>query len=124
MRRAAAMVLMAAGLAGAAAAATPVPRSPAQRQILLDLAYALGEVHALRAVCQGPQDQSWRARMTRMIEVEQPDEAFRRRLIDGFNAGFVTRQAGTPVCGADTPAQERALAARGRALAQRLAGRP
>lgn len=107
-------------LAGPALAAPP-PRSPDQRQTLLDLAYVLGEVHALRAVCQGPEDQAWRSRMSRMMEVEQPDAAFRRRPIDNFNTGFATRQAETPVCRPDTPGQERAAAVRGRALAQRLA---
>jgi uncharacterized protein (TIGR02301 family) len=107
-------------LAGPAAAAPP-PRSPDQRQTLLDLAYVLGEAHALRAACQGPEDQAWRSRMSRMMEVEQPEPAFRRRLIDNFNTGFASRQAETPTCGPDTPAKERAVAVRGRALAQRLA---
>ena len=108
----------------AAAASTAPARTPEQRQTLVDLAYVLGEAHALRAACHGPDDQSWRARMTRMIEVEQPDTAFRRRLIDSFNGGFVGRQAATPACNEAAGAQERAVAARGRALAQRLAGRP
>jgi uncharacterized protein (TIGR02301 family) len=115
-------VLLAAALAATQPAAAA--RTPEQRQTLVDLAYVLGEAHALRAACRGADDQSWRARMTRMIEVEKPDTAFRRRLIDSFNAGFVTRQAATPSCGEATPAQERDVASRGRDLAQRLAGRP
>ncbi len=117
MRRAVVVIL----LLASPALAAPAPRSPDQRQTLLDLAYVLGEVHALRAVCQGPEDQAWRSRMNRMMEVEQPDSAFRRRLIGNFNTGFATRQAETPNCRPDTPAQERAAAGLRRALAQRLA---
>lgn len=118
MRRLAATLAL---LLATPALAAPAPRSPDQRQTLLDLAYVLGEVHALRGACQGPEDQAWRSRMTRMLEVEQPDVAFRRRLIDNFNTGFAARRAQTPVCRPETPGQERAAAVRGRALAQRLA---
>ena len=118
---AAAMIL---AVALASASPAPAARAPEQRQTLVDLAYVLGEAHALRAVCQGEEDQSWRTRMTRMIEVEKPDTAFRRRLIDSFNAGFVSRQAATRACDEGAAAQERGVAARGRGLAQRLAGRP
>ena len=90
----------------------------------LPWAYVLGEAHALRGACQGADDQVWRSRMTRMIDVEKPDTAFRRRLIDSFNAGFVGRQSATTACNEAVAAQERAVAGRGRDLAQRLAGRP
>ena len=108
----------------AASAASAPARTPEQRQTLVDLAYVLGEAHALRAACQGADDQAWRSRMTRMIDVEKPDTAFRRRLIDSFNAGFVGRQSATTACNEAVAAQERAVAGRGRDLAQRLAGRP
>lgn len=124
MRRALIALAAASIWAGPAAdrvLAAPAPRSPDQRQTLIDLAYVLGEVHALRAACQGAEDQAWRSRMSRMLEIEQPDAAFRRRLVDTFNTGFAVRQADTPTCRPDTAAQERAAAVRGRALAQRLA---
>jgi len=113
------LAAMAAALPVAAAEA-PV-RSPVQRQTLTDLSYALGEAHALRTVCLGPEDQVWRGRMSRVIEVEQPDDPFRRRLVDAFNAGFVTGQARNPTCRETTPGEERAAARRGRDLARGLA---
>jgi uncharacterized protein (TIGR02301 family) len=98
------------------------PRSPDQRQAVVDLAYVLGEAHALRLVCVGPDAQTWRTRMSRLLDLEAGDEATRRRLVDRFNAGFMSRQAEHPACTPATAAAERATAARGRALAQRLAG--
>lgn len=108
----------------AAPASAQAPRTPEQRQVLLDLAFVLGEAHALRAACRGPDDQTWRARMTALIQVEQPEEAFRRALVERFNAGFSARQATTGSCGDGTAAEERAAADRGRALADRLSGPP
>jgi uncharacterized protein (TIGR02301 family) len=116
-------LLIAAALALAlpAAAAEPPPRSPVQRQTLVDLAYTLGEAHALRTACLGADDQVWRGRMSRVIEVERPDDPFRRRLVDAFNSGFVTGQARNPTCRETTTGEERAAARRGRDLAGRLA---
>jgi uncharacterized protein (TIGR02301 family) len=109
-------------VAAALAATSPqTPRSPEQRQVLLDLAFVLGEAHALRAACRGDEDQTWRTRMSALIEVERAEEAFRRLLVDRFNAGFAGRRTATPTCAPDTPAEERAVAARGQALADRLA---
>ena len=96
-------------------------RPPLVRQNLIDLAYVLGEAHALRQVCAGSQDQYWRQRMIRLVDTEQPDAAMERRLRESFNTGFATRQGEFPVC---TPAAEKAEAAamrRGRGLAERLA---
>jgi uncharacterized protein (TIGR02301 family) len=96
-------------------------RPPAVRQNLVDLAYVLGEAHALRQVCEGVQDQYWRQRMVRLMDTEQPDATMERRLRESFNTGFATRQGEFPTC---TPAAQTAEAAamrRGRGLAERLA---
>ncbi len=96
-------------------------RDPASRQTLVDMAYVLGEAHALRQVCEGGSDQYWRTRMVRLVDTEQPDEALTQRLKDAFNTGFVARQAGFPTC---SPAARTAMTkvmARGKVLARRLA---
>ena len=67
-------MIAAAILAALLAAAAP-PRTPDQRQVLVDLAYVLGESHALRAACRGAEDQVWRERMSRLLEVEAPDDS-------------------------------------------------
>jgi uncharacterized protein (TIGR02301 family) len=99
-----------------------VARTPDQRQALVDLAYVLGEAHALRQACAGIKDQTFRLKMNRMIEVEQPEEIERRRLVERFNAGFMTRQAEYPACGPAVENARRATAERGERLARRLAG--
>jgi uncharacterized protein (TIGR02301 family) len=103
-------------------AAALAARSPEQIQALVDLAYVLGESHALRQACAGLGDQTWRDRMNRMMTVEAPPEDLKRRLADSFNAGFMTGQAENPSCGPETTEAERSAAARGRALALRLTG--
>jgi uncharacterized protein (TIGR02301 family) len=103
-------------------AAALVARSPDQRQALVDLAYMLGEAHALRQACRGLDDQTWRTRMSRMVAIEAPEDALKRRMVDSFNAGFMLRQAEHPVCGPDVTEAEREIAARGRVLALGLGG--
>lgn len=117
--RAALALLLAAGLAAPARAQD---RSPAQRQTLLELASVLGEAHALRTLCEGKGDQSWRNRMARVTELEQPDEAFRARLVERFNTGFVGAGAAHTTCDARAKADIRAVASRGRDLASGLSG--
>ena len=95
-------------------------RPPPERQILLDLAYAIGESHALRQACSGEDDQFWRDRMVRMTDTEASDEAFDGRLKQQFNAGFATRQTEFPSCSPASKRAEQAVARKGQALATRL----
>jgi uncharacterized protein (TIGR02301 family) len=95
-------------------------RTPAVRQSLVDLAYVLGEAHALRQACLGEDDQYWRTRMIRMVDTEQPDAALDRRLKESFNTGFASRQGEFPTCTGATHRAEIATAARGQSLATQL----
>ncbi len=112
----------------AAALAAPAvpPRSAQARQMVVDLAYALGETHALRQVCLGEEDQELRVQMSRLVEIEQTDPALgaagQRRLIEAFNAGFSARGAQFPSCRPEVQAALEAAAAKGEALARRLGG--
>ena len=104
-----------------AAPAHAQDRSPAARGTLVDLAYVLGQAHGLALICDG-QTQTWRARMARLRELEAAEAAFDRRLVNGFNAGFVDAQGRFPTCSRAARAEVAAVAARGRALAQVIAG--
>jgi len=95
-------------------------RDARERQRLLDLAYALGESHALRQACEGEGDQYWRARMVRLTEVEQADQAFDVQLRERFNTGFAARRSEYPTCDDSSRKAEQQAARRGQALAQRL----
>jgi uncharacterized protein (TIGR02301 family) len=111
----------------ATALAVPVvaqDRAPDQRQTLIDLSYILGESHALRQACAGQTDQFWRQRMQRLVQTEQPDSAFDKRLKEAFNTGFIAGQTAFPVCGPQSRAEEARIAARGRQLAATLTGAP
>jgi uncharacterized protein (TIGR02301 family) len=99
----------------------PQDRPPSDRQLLLELAHTIGEAHAIRQVCEGPQDQFWRGRMLSMLEAEDADFAFSERLRAAFNNGFLERQYAHPACNRLTREAESEVAARGQALARRLA---
>ena len=81
MKRAVLGLLVCGWMLAFAAATFAQDRTPAQRQALTDLAYVLGQSHALRQACLGAQDQFWRGRMLRMVDAEAPDPAFNLSLI-------------------------------------------
>ena len=103
-----------------APAAWAQERDAGERQRLLDIAYALGESHALRQACQGEGDQYWRARMVRMTEVEQADQAFDAQMRERFNTGFAARRSEYPTCDDSSRKAEQQAARRGQALALKL----
>ncbi len=96
-------------------------RSPTLRQTLVDLAYVLGESHALRQACSGKQDQHWRMRMIALVAAEQPDANLDRRLKESFNSGFATRQSQNSGCTVAVRRSEAQTMGRGRLLSERLA---
>jgi len=104
----------------AAASAHAQDRAPAERQTLLDLAYVIGESHALRQVCKGADDQFWRSRMVRLTEVEQADQGFDAQMRERFNTGFAAKQGEYPTCDSASRLAERQSAVRGQALAAEL----
>ncbi len=107
--------------AGVPQAQEPPRRSGADRQVVVQLAYTLGEAHALRRLCAGPGDATWYAHMQRLESQEAADDAARAQLVESFNAGFAARQAQFVGCSRRSRATERAVAQRGAVLAQRLA---
>ncbi len=96
-------------------------RDPAERQKLLDLAFTLGESHALRQVCEGMDDQYWRSRMARLTEVEKADPAFDAQLRERFNNGFAARQGQFASCDETIRQAQQQTARKGQALAGKLA---
>jgi uncharacterized protein (TIGR02301 family) len=115
-----ALALVLALTVAGSATATPAVRTAEQRQVLIDLAYVLGQAHALHRVCAGAADDTWRGRMEKLIEVEAPGEAFKSRLSDSFNAGFTAKDAQVKDCKA-AATTEAAVARRGSELAHKLA---
>jgi uncharacterized protein (TIGR02301 family) len=117
----AAVLILAASLVLADAALAQT-RSPSERQVLADLAYVLGESHALRQACVGPADQYWRDKMSDLVATERPDPAFDRRLKMAFNAGYSATQAAYPHCTHGARLRQQTAAQRGRDLSASLTG--
>lgn len=113
-------LLIAASILLAPAATLAQERSPADRQTLVQLAYVLGESHALRQACVGAGDQYWRNRMRRMESAEQPDAPFDRRLQDSFNDGFLAGRANFPRCTQKARDEAAAIASKGQTLVESL----
>jgi len=117
--RAASLFLLG-GLLALASPALAQERTPPQRQTLVDIAYVLGESHALRQVCEGAYDQYWRDRMIGVTDTEQPDAALDRRMKEAFNSGFAARRTEYPQCTRASRTAEAAVARRGQELASQM----
>lgn len=105
----------------AAGPASAQDRPADQRQRLLELAYALGESHALRQACEGEGDTYWRARMMRLTQVARPGPGLEAQLRERFNAGFLALRGQYPACDDASRRAEAQAARRGQALALKLA---
>ena len=98
------------------------PVNPTKRADLTRLARVLGSLHALRVSCSGRQDQTYRSRMSTLLDLEAPDaSALRDPLVDSFNAGFQAYGLGATACPTDRSAQEAKLAKDGLQLAKKMA---
>ena len=85
------------------------------------LAYTLGELHYLAYACEGLDAQQWRDRMVEFLAMEAAeDNRLRNRLINSFNQGYRSQQRYRARCGPEADAERRALAHRGRDLAEML----
>lgn len=90
-------------------------------RILPFLAYTLGELHYLAFACDGTDQQVWRDQMIQLLALEAESDGRRRdRLIENFNDGYRVQQRYRPICGAQVDAERRALAHRGRDLAEMM----
>jgi uncharacterized protein (TIGR02301 family) len=96
-------------------------RSPVARQNLIDLAYILGQSHALRQACNGERDQYWRNRMFQLLDVEGSFQAEQARLANTFSTGYLAERARFPSCSKASKAEAAQLAKRGQTLSEALA---
>jgi uncharacterized protein (TIGR02301 family) len=120
MQKALKLLVLAGVLLATTAPTLAQERSPADRQTLVELAYSLGQSHALRQICTNANDYYWRRRMQQLVAAEQPDGPFNRRLADSFNDGFVASRQAFPACNAASRREAEAVAAKGGELAQVL----
>jgi len=91
-------------------------------ETLAQLAELLGQAHAIRSLCNGDADQTWRNYMFNMLAIEAPESGPRKSaLTSAFNRGFRTQSNATRSCSSDMGKLEAQIAARGRALAESAA---
>jgi uncharacterized protein (TIGR02301 family) len=116
-----ALVLACLFLAPLSEAQEPPPGLGPPVQILTDLAETLGQAHAVRSLCNGDADQTWRDYMTNLLAIEAPSGPLARTLTSAFNRGFRSQSSRTRACTSDMPRVEAQIAARGRVLAEMVA---
>jgi uncharacterized protein (TIGR02301 family) len=100
----------------------PAPATFAPLEMVSDLAETLGRAHAVRTVCNGDQDSTWRNYMLNLMSIEAPSGSPRRAsLTDAFNRGYRSQSRETASCTNEMPAIEARIARRGRELSDAIA---
>lgn len=85
------------------------------------LAKNLGQIHYLRTLCFGPNDQKWRDYGQRMMDTESDGDAERRRqLVRAFNAGYYQEKERHTECSNAVSVDVAALAENGRHISTML----
>lgn len=122
MRIRALLLAMLAGLAAAAPAAAQFRDAAERESALVSLARIFGEMHHIRRLCgDGDEDDIWRERMKRVIELEAPSFEQRERMVLAFNDGFMSAQARFDACTAEAEYYAAGRAATGEALVSNIA---
>jgi uncharacterized protein (TIGR02301 family) len=85
------------------------------------LAKNLGQLHYLRTLCFGQNDQTWRQQTSDMMDVEAPnDQARRRQIIRAFNAGYYEEKDRFATCTKNVSVDAAALSENARNIATML----
>src|SRR5262249_59871414 len=92
--------LLAASPTTAQAQETPAAGGP-PIEVLVSLAETLGQAHAVRSVCNGDKDQTWRDYMMNMLAIEAPSGPRRSILTSAFNRGYRSQNGRTSSCSSD-----------------------
>lgn len=89
---------------------------------LESLARIFGELHHIRRSCEPNREaEVWRNRMRKLVELEQPQQALRDKMVAAFNAGFRAAEQRFPYCDRAARDHAAALAVDGDAVTRRLA---
>ena len=99
----------------------PAPQRYAPIGLLAELAETLGRAHAVRTLCNGDTDSTWRNYMLNLMSYEAPGGPRRATLTDAFNRGYRGQNRETSTCTAGMPAIEAGIARRGRELSEEIA---
>ncbi|MEP7209822.1 MAG: TIGR02301 family protein [Alphaproteobacteria bacterium] len=115
-------LILLSGLAASPALAQEETASGPRLESLVELAETLGEAHAIRALCNGDSDQTWRNYMQNLMDMEAPGGGQRRAaLTSGFNRGYRTQSSQHKGCTPDLRQVEAQIAAHGHVIADAIA---
>lgn len=104
------------------AAELRVERDMVKMKNLVDaMSRNLGQLHFLRTLCFGTEDQKWRELANTMMNLEAGDDSSRRRqLVKSFNAGYHVEENRFETCNQSVAVDAAALAENGRHIASML----
>lgn len=105
----------------APAQAQEIPVGQAPIELVADLAEVLGRAHAVRTICNGDNDSTWRNYMLNLMAIEAPSGSRRAALTDAFNRGYRGQNRETSACNDQMPRIEAGIARRGRELSDQIA---
>ncbi len=112
-------------LATHSSAQEAINRPPDTTRNRLLLADTLGAMHYLTVTCSGLQDQSWRGRMSELLQIEQLSAYERDDLVAAFNHGYRQEKHYYPRCSSRSvrqiEAQKQRKAEQGKLLSAALA---
>lgn len=91
-----------------------------QRRQMVKIAEVMGGLHHVRGACYPPEREEWRISFYRMLDLQKPDEYFRKNLVGAFQQSYAEHRARYPVCDQSAAARAAKLAERGERLAQEL----
>ena len=97
------------------------PIASAPIEMVAGLAEVLGRAHAVRTVCNGDTDSTWRNYMLNLMAIEAPSGSRRAALTDAINRGYRGQSRETSACNDQMPTIEAGIARRGRELADSIA---
>lgn len=94
-----------------------------QRRIndLVALSNIFGELHHIRRTCEPRLEaDAWRDRMKKLIDLEEPQNDARERMVKAFNAGYASAQKRFPYCDGAARDYAATRAAEGDVIVERL----
>ena len=98
-----------------------IPVAQAPIDMVANLAEVLGRAHAVRTLCNGDKDSTWRNYMLNLMAIEAPSGSRRAALTDGFNRGYRSQNRETTACNDRMPGIEAGIARRGQELSDAIA---
>ena len=88
---------------------------------LLTLSRVFGELHHIRRACEAwGEEEVWRNRMRKLVELESPQPELRDQMVAAFNDGFRAAEQRFPYCDREARDYAAASAAEGDAVTARL----